>query len=95
MKGHTNVQVIKQSNKPAFVVLPYQDWLEITKEMSNEADYIPHEVVGIQLEDSCSLIAAWRKYRKLTQSELGKKLALASLQWHRLKAKTALQNLKR
>ncbi|MFT4927608.1 MAG: DNA-binding XRE family transcriptional regulator [Phenylobacterium sp.] len=35
--------------------------------------YIPHEVVGIQLMQQCSLITAWRKHKKLTQSDLAVK----------------------
>lgn len=32
--------------------------------------YIPHEVVGRQLKEGLSLIAAWRKHLKITQKEL-------------------------
>ena len=39
-------------------------------EISISQVYIPHEVLGIQLMQQCSLIAAWRKHKKLTQSEL-------------------------
>ena len=38
---------------------------------------IPHEVVGLQLEQGLSLIAAWRKYRQLTQAELAERLGIS------------------
>ncbi len=70
MKTPTNeVQIIKQDGKPAFAVVPYEQWLELTGQQ-NEQVYIPHEVVGIQLMQECSLITAWRKYKKVTQNDL-------------------------
>lgn len=38
---------------------------------------IPHEVVGLWLKDSISLIAAWRKYKKLSQQELADRLGIS------------------
>lgn len=35
---------------------------------------LPHEVVGYMVNDDLSLIAAWRKYRGLTQEELAAKI---------------------
>ena len=76
MKGHTDVQIIEQFGRPAFAVVPYEDWLELTHQPSDEA-CIPHEVVGLQLKHGISLIAAWRRYRKITQAQLSKQLGIS------------------
>jgi len=69
------VQIIKQNGIPAFAVVPYDQWLELTNQTCDDA-YIPHEVVGIQLMQECSLITAWRKYKKITQKELASKAGI-------------------
>jgi DNA-binding XRE family transcriptional regulator len=71
----SEIQIINQGGKPAFAVVPYEQWLALT-EQEDEAVYIPHEVVGIQLMQQCSLITAWRKYRKITQIELAEKTGI-------------------
>lgn len=76
MNVHTDIQIIRQEGKPAFVVVPYQQWLEITGQQELET-YIPHEVVGLQLKEDLSLIAAWRKYKGFSQQELAKKMAIS------------------
>lgn len=75
MNVHTDIQIIRQGGKPAFAVVPYDKWLEITGN-ENENIYIPHEVVGYQLKEGLSLIAAWRKYLKITQKELAAKTGM-------------------
>ncbi len=76
MSGHTEVQIIKQGGKPAFAVVPYDQWLELTGG-EDRVEYIPHEVVGLQLKQGLSLIAAWRKYKGITQQELGDKTGMS------------------
>ncbi|WP_263082135.1 helix-turn-helix domain-containing protein [Endozoicomonas sp. Mp262] len=75
----TDVQIIHHSGKPAFAVVPYDMWLSMTKGTSSEEKeqvYFPHEVIGFQLKGD-SLIAAWRKFRKLTQLDLADKLGIS------------------
>jgi len=76
MSTHTNVQIITQGGKPAFAVVPYDQWIEMTGEKRVNV-YIPHEVVGLQLKQELSLIAAWRRYKKLSQAELGDRLGIS------------------
>ena len=40
MSGHTNVQIIEQNGKPAFAVIPYDEYLKLVP----EEETIPHEV---------------------------------------------------
>ncbi len=75
MNVHTDVQIIRQGGKPAFAVVPYDKWLELTGS-EDENIYIPHEVVGYQLKEDLSLIAAWRKHLKITQKELAAKTGM-------------------
>ena len=77
MNVHTDIQIIRQGGKPAFVVVPYDKWLELTStESEDENIYIPHEVVGYQLKEGLSLIAAWRKHLGITQKELAAKTGI-------------------
>ena len=76
MNAHTEIQIIKKGGKPVFAVVPYEKWLEITGGKKEEV-YIPHEVVGFQLKQDLSLIAAWRKYLKITQKELAARVGMS------------------
>ncbi|EYU13232.1 hypothetical protein [Photorhabdus aegyptia] len=40
----------------------------------NDEETIPHKVVGIMVEQQINIIAAWRVYRDLSQSEVAEKL---------------------
>lgn len=75
MNVHTDIQIIRQGGKPVFAVVPYDKWLELTGS-EDEDIYIPHEVVGYQLKEGLSLIAAWRKHLKITQKELAAKTGM-------------------
>ncbi|MFK0571070.1 helix-turn-helix domain-containing protein [Endozoicomonas sp.] len=95
MKTPADVQIIHLGGKPAFAVVPYDQWLQ----MSNQADEIwfPHEVVGYQLQ-GLSLIAAWRKYRKLSQEQLANRMGIsqsAVAQMENPGSKTKKQTLER
>lgn len=76
MNVHADIQIIRQGGKPAFAVVPYDKWLEITGTGEDENIYIPHEVVGYQVKNGLSLIAAWRKHLKITQKELAAKTGM-------------------
>ena len=62
----SDIQIIRQGGKPAFAVVPYDKWLELTSS-EDENIYIPHEVVGYQLKQGLSLVAARRKHLDMTQ----------------------------
>lgn len=77
MKIHTDVQIINQAGKPAFAVIPYDHYLELTNRHREEQVYIPNEVVGLQIEQGLSLLAAWRTYKGLSQLELAERLSVS------------------
>jgi Helix-turn-helix. len=67
-----DVQFIKgRDGEPEFAVIPYLDYLAMVERKQSR---IPHAVVRIMVEQECSLMAAWRHHRKLSQSDLAKAL---------------------
>ncbi|ELY4858061.1 helix-turn-helix domain-containing protein [Cronobacter sakazakii] len=87
-----NAQVIHdKEGKPEYVVIPYELYLSLLTqlednetlmplpfEMSDENDVtVPHEVVGISVEQNVSLQAAWRIWRGLSQQEVAEKLGIS------------------
>ena len=73
MNAHTNVQIIQQGGKPAFAVLPYEEYLSL----SDNKVYFPQEVVDLMIDKNLSLYSAWRKYLGFTQIDLAEKLAVS------------------
>jgi DNA-binding XRE family transcriptional regulator len=74
MKTPTNVQYIEQNGKPAFVVIPYDDYIKL---LPTEDVAIPHEVVGLVVKKGMNLVKAWRTYLGMTQSEVAKKAGIS------------------
>lgn len=70
MKQINDVQIIRQDGEPAFAVIPYARYLELTRGKPDSESYTPNEVIGLQVEQGLSLIAAWRVYKGLSQQEL-------------------------
>lgn len=67
-----HIQTIMQGGKPAFVVIPYDEFQRLVKETPRipEGDGIPHEVVSTMLENDWSLLRAWREYLGMTQKQV-------------------------
>ena len=74
MNTHTEYQTIKgEDGQPAFVVIPYQDFLKINL----RADaLIPHEVVSAMV-DGATAIKAWREFLGLTQAEISSRMGIS------------------
>lgn len=64
----TDVQVIKRGGKPAFAVIPYEDFLNLLHK--DEKGTIPNEVVGLIIKKGVNLLKAWRLHLGLTQKEV-------------------------
>ena len=78
MSVHTNPQIITQNSKPAFAVIPwdeYQKLLHNQAEMDEADVWFPNEVVKANVRGD-SLIKAWREYFGLTQAELAAKAGM-------------------
>ncbi|MFB2907478.1 type II toxin-antitoxin system prevent-host-death family antitoxin [Aeromonas jandaei] len=77
MRTHTDVQIINQAGKPAFAVIPYEHYLELTASSGDADIYIPNEVIGLQIEQGLSLLAAWRTHKGLSQQELADRIGVS------------------
>ncbi|MDQ7731610.1 helix-turn-helix transcriptional regulator [Halomonas sp. SpR1] len=74
MTAHTDVQIINGPNgAPAYVVIPYADYIA----SHPESDLIPHDVVGMVVNDGLTMVAAWRKYLGKTQAEVANAIGVS------------------
>lgn len=77
-----NTQYIYNNNKIEYVVLPYRDYLRLTKQPepaaadNDDNALIPHEVVELRFLKGMSKFAAWRKYLKISQKELARRAGM-------------------
>lgn len=73
MNAPTDLQIIHgPDGKPAFVVMPYAQYVAQQK----EPGLIPHGVVR-RMVDGATPIRAWRKHLHLTQDEVAKRLEIS------------------
>ncbi|MDA8134229.1 MAG: type II toxin-antitoxin system prevent-host-death family antitoxin [Desulfobacteraceae bacterium] len=78
MSLHTDPQIISQNGKPAFAVIPWDEYQALTHKQAgaDESDvWFPNEVVKANVRGE-SLIKAWREYFRLTQAELALKAGM-------------------
>jgi DNA-binding XRE family transcriptional regulator len=74
----TKPQVITQNDKPAFAVIPWDEYESLVKNQidPDESDiWFPNDVVKANVRGDC-LIKAWREHLGLTQDELAVKASL-------------------
>ena len=78
MNVHTEPQVIKQDDKPAFAVIPWDVYQELVKNyIPDESDvWFPQEVVEANVVRGDSLLKAWREHFGLTQAEVAKRAGM-------------------
>jgi len=76
MSKHINYQTINQNGKPAFVVIPYDEFMNKIYPQHKIEPTIPHAVVGIMVKNDCSLIKAWREYLNFTQQEVAAQMGI-------------------
>ena len=78
MNALTNPQIITNDGKPAFAVIPWDEYQELARQYTeNNETWIPHEIVKATLLGDVSLIRAWREYFNLTQQELAERANLS------------------
>ncbi len=85
-------QIIRHGGKPLFVLVPYDEFLNLVKEQKRKEPTIPHEVVGMVVKNGWSLLKAWRKYLGLTQKELAEKVGISQSALSQLERKQNHRN---
>jgi len=85
MNALTNkVQIIQnQDNQPIFAVVPWHDYLDLTGQF--EA-LIPNEVVGFIMQDNLTPVAAWRKYKGVSQADIAAKIGVSQSAYAQMEA---------
>jgi len=77
-----NTQYIYHDNKIEYVVIPYRDYLRLAKQPEPVAKEdediarIPHAVVKLNVIDGLTMVAAWRKYLKISQKDLASRVGM-------------------
>lgn len=78
MNALTDPQIIMSDGKPAFAVIPWKEYQELSSQYAADTDvWIPHEIVKATLLNDVSLIRAWREYFDLTQQALAQRANMA------------------
>ena len=91
MDAHTDPQIITQNGRPAFAVIPWDEYQELIHKQiePDESDvWFPNEVVKANVRGD-SIIKAWREYFKLTQAELAAKAGMKQSALARLETSSA------
>jgi DNA-binding XRE family transcriptional regulator len=78
MTALTDPQIIMSDGKPAFAVIPWDEYQELSHQYAiDDETWIPHEVIKATLLEDVSLIRAWREYLNLTQQELAERAGIS------------------
>lgn len=86
MNAPTNIQIINgPDGKPAFVVIPYDEYKK-----SRAESMIPHEVVCATV-DGATPVRAWREHLRLTQAEVAERLGIAQSSYAKQEASDSLR----
>lgn len=77
IKVHTDAQIIMQEGRPAFVVIPYNDYIRLRRPfVPDDGESVPNDVVWLTIDKGYALVRAWREYLGLTQKEVAEKMGI-------------------
>ena len=85
MNEHINFQIIRQSGKPAFAVVPYDEFVKIYPQAEEDSG-IPHSVVRKMVHKDISRIRAWREQLGMTQKAVASKLGITQAAYSQMEA---------
>ena len=75
MNTHTDVQIIHgPDGSPAFVVVPYADWLA---GQDRDKTLVPNEVVNLVFDREWTPMRSWREHIGLTQAEVASRAGIS------------------
>ncbi|HZW24609.1 MAG TPA: helix-turn-helix transcriptional regulator [Gallionella sp.] len=93
MNAPTNIQILKDAKgKPAFVVIPYSEYLSLSKQ---NAPTIPNAVVDKVINQDMTPIRAWREHLGLTQTEVARRLGISQSAYAQQEAKEPVRKATR
>ena len=97
MNAPINAQILKNiSGKPEFAVIPYAEYLRLTKptakRQSSKEPLIPHEVVEMIAIKDFSPAKAWRKHLGLTQGDVATALGVSQPAYAKQEAQEKLSS---
>jgi len=93
MNAPTNIQILKDAKgKPAFVVIPYPEYMSLTKQ---NASTIPNAVVNKVINKDMTPIRAWREHLGLTQTEVARRLGISQSAYAQQEAKEPVRKATR
>lgn len=96
MNALTHVLIIEQGGHLAFAVIPYDDYIVLTREKI-EDEIFPHEVVSKMVDECMTIFQAWRTYKKITQAEVAERMGIPQPNVSRIesgKSTTTFQTVK-
>jgi len=77
MNARTEFQIIVgKDGKPAFVVVPYDQFRRMKGDGGFTHGTVPNEVVNVAFERAISPMAAWREHFGLTQAEVAGRIGI-------------------
>lgn len=77
MSAHIDIQIIKQNGHPAFVVIPYDEYIKIRRPfIPEDGESVPNDVVWMTIDKGFTLVRAWREYLGLTQKDVADKMGI-------------------
>lgn len=80
MNAPIEYQKIEYNGKPAYVLVPWEEWKRIKKLIDAQkagTSGIPQEVVEAHILRNDSIIKAWREHLGITQNQLAKHLGIS------------------
>lgn len=85
MNAPIKPQIIEQNGIPAFVVIPYTDWMSITNQRIEDT-LIPHSIMSRIINENISPIRAWREHLNHTQTDLANQLGISQSAYAQIEA---------
>ena len=85
MNARIKPQIIEQDGKPAFVVIPYLDWVSINKQAVTD-ELIPHSIISRIVKEQITPLKAWREHLGHTQADLAAKLNITQSAYAQIEA---------
>ena len=83
MSAPTDIQVIRQDGKPAFVVIPYEEYLRL---YARKHGLVPQAVVDLAFDNDWTLLKAWRKHLGLSQREVAQRAGMSQAAYSQIES---------